>query len=227
MTFRPRPIIRFAALVFCLGCACTNEPRSTNPKDSSLIYRNNYFGLQLTIPEGWTVAQGADASLFDEGLQLLAGEDRAFGAEMEATKTDGIQLLVVSKRAFGSPGTGANANLVLTAVRNDPIDGYVDAKELCSEVAEMLVATNATRPNLQYELLHATQPEIFGGRMFYRTDLFASGEFGGFRQAYIATIHKGHSVSYGLLFVLSFVTSDEHVELLNILNTLQLPRSGY
>ena len=75
-------------------------------KDS--VYRNDFLGLTLKLPDGWKAFNADEEAAAQEvGKQMLQKNDAAFNARLEAGENAAKSLLFVSKKAFGLPDNAA------------------------------------------------------------------------------------------------------------------------
>lgn len=68
-------------------------------------YNNDYFGLRLMIPEGWTIydAQGR-RMLIEGGRKQFTSNDKTVQAQLDAGTARTVNLLTVSKLAENASG---------------------------------------------------------------------------------------------------------------------------
>ncbi|MCA1593658.1 MAG: hypothetical protein LC754_13605 [Acidobacteria bacterium] len=100
------------------------------------IYANDYFGMQLTIPEGWNIydAQGRQVML-EHGRQLMTTHDQRVQAQMDAGVARTVNLLTFSKLPQNQAGPGnaifaCGAELVPTSVIKTGGDYLTNMKQL-------------------------------------------------------------------------------------------------
>ena len=72
------------------------------------VYRNDFLGLTLKLPDGWKAFNADEEAAAQEvGKQMLQKNDAAFNARLEAGENAAKSLLFVSKKAFGLPDNAA------------------------------------------------------------------------------------------------------------------------
>jgi len=72
---------------------------------SGATYTNNYFGLTLTFPAGWSVQDSNfKKQISDKGKELLTSDDPNKNSELNKAVDNTLNLLTVTERPPGSPG---------------------------------------------------------------------------------------------------------------------------
>lgn len=177
-----------------------NAEVSRDPSSGDSVYRNDYFGFTLVIPERWHVFAG---EAIRERTRRLAGTGRL---DAEARRALDSALLVVSKsRDWASPGAG-NSNLTLMA---DDLSAFGLPEGENEEALARQAMTQLKQTVNNSAELHELR---LGGRAFYRWDVSTD-------QSTIMTILKGHH----LLFMLTAFTEADMKELDGIVHSIAFP----
>lgn len=174
-------------------------------------YSNKYFGLTLTLPEGWSIATKEEmAQIYQAGLEYLGtmSEDAAKKAKLAEQKS--IYAFYVSKHPLNYTG-GTNPNIQLM-FENLGLAGMLvpTGKEYC----EALIAQfqNAQMPYTFDDITEIT----FGGQQFF--ELPATFNLNGIEgtQRYFCTVMKG----YALSFIVTSFSEDDAAEFDAILQSI-------
>src|SRR5437588_8761656 len=82
-----------------------HEPAVSAGTITDSAYVNEYFGLRLTIPEGWNVydAQGRQMVL-ERGRKMITSSDKSVQAGLDAASARTVNLLTVTKLPQGQSG---------------------------------------------------------------------------------------------------------------------------
>ena len=116
-----KSLLLLAGTIFCTAVIGCSKSDSKSPdkvdrgKVEDSVYSNKYFGMILTLPEGWYV-QTADEQeqLTETGGELLAGDDEGMRAAMKAAKPKTVNMLGAFQHPVGSP-VDFNANIMIVA----------------------------------------------------------------------------------------------------------------
>lgn len=174
-------------------------------------YTNDFFGFTMTFPESWAIASDETAEELQEvGSEIVAGDDPALKASIEAAEQDTYQLLMISEQPIGAPTTSFNANIVVMAEKVSHLPGIVSGEEYLINVGNLL-----TQTDLPYEANGEPYEVEIGGQTFHRADFDLTAAGMEIKQSYLAMIKDG----YALGFILSG-TDASLAELEEIANTL-------
>ncbi len=158
-------------------------------------YTNDFFGFTMTFPDAWAVASDETAEELQEvGSELVAGDDAALKASIEAAEQNTYQLLMISEQPIGAPSTSFNPNIVVMAEKVSHLPGIVSGEEYLINVGNLL-----TQTDLPYEANGAPYEVEIGGQTFHRADFDLTAGGMEIKQSYLAMIKDG----YALGFILS------------------------
>ncbi|MCU1264287.1 MAG: hypothetical protein JWM21_605 [Acidobacteria bacterium] len=177
-------------------------PASTEVPDfgsvSGTTYANNYFGLTLTFPAGWSVQDSNfKKQISDRGKEIVTSDDPTKKNELNKAVDNTLNLLTVTERPPGSPGP--LNSMFLCGAEKFPTGVKTDA-------GYMLALKNT----LQYSQAPITierdvYTEQIGGVPFAAIDF--KTDFSGVivNQKYFAHIRK----DYVLFFIVTYDTPDQ------------------
>ena len=212
---RDAPPILLAALL-AIGMLACSERESPVASGSSVVegtYINEYFGLTLSIPDGWFVASEDTGQFMREvGEDVLAGDDAMLKAAVEASKKTTFQLLLLSEFEMGA-AVQFNPSLILMAECLSHMPGIKSGGDYLFHVATMLVQTQ-----LPYELTKDAYRVPLGDREWYRADFVINQPEMPIQQSYLATKHD----KFVLGVILSAATSEQIAALERIANSIKL-----
>jgi len=192
-TTTPRRI-SFSLLLIAIvwATACGTEPPTIQPDDGEIRdgkYVNEFFGLSLTIPDGWAVAsKETEQSMRDIGKENLSGDDPAREAALEVALRVTFQLLTISAFEMGA-AVQVNPTLVLIAERVSHLPGIKSGKDYL-----FLLSNTLLGGPLPYELTKEPYPIRFAGEEFYRADFALNAPAMTLNQPHIVTIREGFAL---------------------------------
>jgi hypothetical protein len=96
-----------ASLIFAAGCGkkdTPNEAGKSAPKTITMgtqdgnKYTNDYFGLELNVPEGWTIASEEEkAALFQASQDVIEEKNKYLAKKMDLSKEQTLNLMFAFK----------------------------------------------------------------------------------------------------------------------------------
>jgi hypothetical protein len=153
------------------------------------IYRNSYFGFQLTIPKGWIVQSDATKERMKEvGKSIAVNRDAKEKAASDAAVERTINLLTVSKLPLG---TIAEFNALFTCVA-EPLP-------LASTPASYMTKLKETLLNMTVPVAIEKEGDIetIDGAQFSVLTILMSPPRGlPARQHYYVTFRKGYALGF-------------------------------
>ena len=155
------------------------------------VYTNEYLGLRLRIPDGWSVVD-ADTSqqLNQKGGELMAGDSKELKSLMEESQTRIIQLFTLIKQLPPESPGGAPTGAMVIAVATPVPAELFKSGEAYIEVAKYLLERTAVKP----EFDGPVTKEMLGGIEFATQHLHINHLGAVIKQKLSATILKGHAV---------------------------------
>jgi len=177
------------------------------------VYKNEYFGLSLTVPDGWSVQdRAAQKHLQDMGNEVVSGNDRNLKKIIKASEMQTVSLLMAFKHPMGTP-VDFNPSIICLAERVRHMPGIKRGKDYHAHAKKLL-----QRGQLRVSFPKPISTEQVGGRDF--DVMYTAMSVAGMkvRQKQYATIMKG----YALAFALSYQTDAEEAELQKVLDSVTL-----
>jgi hypothetical protein len=174
-------------------------------------YKNNYFGLSVTIPSDWSIQdQDAQRRLMKLGGKLISGDDKNLQAVLKASELQVVNLFGVFKYAQGSPVT-FNPSILSLAENVHQLPGIKRGKDYHFHARKVLESGQ-----MQISFPKDIYTQQLGGVDFdvMETEMSVRGMV--IKQKYYATIMKG----YALCFIQSFTTNEEEASLQKVLDTV-------
>jgi len=200
-----------AGFIFSIGCREKASEEVDPGAFAGSVYRNNYFGLTITVPSGWSIQDSKSMqALKDLGKGLLGKDDKNLKAVMEASEFQTVSLFGVFRHPLGSP-VPFNPNLMCMAERVRHMPGIKRGKDYHFHTRKLLESSQ-----LNVKFPGEIYTETLGGIEF--DVLHSETSLGNIvvKQKQFAAIIKG----YALIFVISFDADDQEATLNEILKTL-------
>lgn len=184
-----------------VGPTSTPTPAASAGVVTDSVYLNDYFGLRMTIPPGWTV-QGDDVKQKVKGTakDVIVAKDDKEKKELEAAVERTLNLLTVSKFPLGAPGQ-INA-LVMVIAEPVPL-----ATTLPDYLETLKSALQQTR--VPVTIIDSAAETINGVQFSTVTALLNPGN-STVRQKYYVTIKKGYALG-----LITSIISESDTDLVN------------
>jgi hypothetical protein len=194
-------------LLISLTVACRLENVDLGSIEGS-TYSNRYFGLKISIPQGWQVQdEETKRQLSESGRQKLANGNEQLEKSLNASRLNTLNLLTIFKYPRGS-AVSSNPNFLCVAERINPA----------------LSGTSIEYLNVMKNLLQGSQiPHEFGEIYFQFIGekrffvLPVQNPSSGVKQKYYTTRMK----DYNLTFIISYQTDEDSKALQEILNSVK------
>lgn len=200
-----------AFFIFSIGCQEKASEEVDRGAFAGPVYRNNYFGMTITIPSDWSIQDTKSMqTLKDLGKKLIDKDDKNIKAVMDAAELQTVSLFSVFQLPLGSP-VDFNPNLMCMAERVRHMPGIKRGKDYHFHTRKLL---ESSRMGVQFPKEIYT--ETLGGAEFdvlYSETLFDNILV---KQKQYATVMKG----YVLLIISTFADYDQEATLNEILKTL-------
>ncbi|MDQ1591808.1 MAG: hypothetical protein QOG71_2435 [Pyrinomonadaceae bacterium] len=210
-----------AALCFCPSIAAQQQSRGPiGPAQPSVkqrgvdkvvpdagrvvgsTYTNDYFGLQLTVPAGWRVADADAARKLDEqGADLVAGDSDERRARLREAASKNINLITMGKVLPTAGGANESAVLIVGA---EAVPAWLikTPQEYIGQARRILESSA-----MKVSVAEGTRKETLGGVEFAVLDVSSEQPGGLVRQHYYATLKKGYAV-----FIISTYASEQSAQ---------------
>jgi len=198
-------------LVFQPGCGKKASDEIDFGTVEKSVYRNDYFGMSMKIPAGWSVR---DHEALQEMLDFggkVADDDEMLDAVIEASELQTVNLLGVFKYPLGSP-VECNPNIMCLAERIRHLPSVKTGKDYHLHSKRLLQSTQmgVTFPEEIYT-------EQIGGTDFDVMTLAVPNAGLIINQKQHVTVIKG----YALMIITSFSSGEEDAELDAVLKSVR------
>ncbi len=211
---RMQPTLLAAFLAIgMLACGDRGSPVASGSSVVDGRYTNEYFGLTLSIPDGWFVASDdSEQFMMEVGEDIVAGDDATLKAAMKVSKKTTFQLLTLTEFEMGA-AVEFNPNLILMAERVAHMPGIKSGDDYLFHTNKVLLSTQ-----LPYELTKDSYPEQLGGRKWFRADFIINQPSMPIEQSYFATKRE----DFVLIVILSAATKEQMAALERIAESIAL-----
>jgi len=217
----PAAQLAVVSLIFCLPVAAQRGQRArkktptpprreviaeivTRPDAGKVVgstYSNEYFGLQLTIPDGWRIADQAVARQIDQqGADLIAGDSAEKRKFLREAASKNINLLTMGRLI--STDDGSETAMLIVGAEAVPAWLFKTPQEYASQARRLLQSSA-----MQVKVEEGTRNETIGGVEFAVLDVSSEQPGGLVKQHYYATLKQGHA-----LFIISTYLSDRSAQ---------------
>jgi hypothetical protein len=169
---------------------------------SESVYRNDYFGLRINIPSGWTI-QGDDTKqrIKEGGKALMVPKDETDKNEQEAAVERTLNLLSISKFPLGTPG---QSNALFMAIA-EPVPLSASGPDYMKQLKSAMEQTK-----VPVTFVDDNQVETINGVQFYRLTVTLTPGENLVRQRYYVIIKKGYALG-----LITTITSDSDNDTVN------------
>lgn len=182
------------------------------------VYRNDYLGMSLPLPEGWQVQGEAAVKQKVEsgeealpGKETLSGEDKNFQAAPDAADQSSLVLLTIFRYPLGAQ-VEYNPSAVWVAEKVELYPGIQTGKDYLLNVKKIMESSQ-----VQFQFNKEIYTEALGVVSFDILETQVNIAKTTVYQRYYATIRKGYAIS----FVISYTSEDEAKMLEDILAGLK------
>ena len=206
----------YYCLVFVLliaGCSGNSEKKSPDRgKVENGIYTNDFFSLQLTVPEGWIVQTDAEQdALNEESKNILKNINPGMKSNVDSAAKSTVQMLTVFERV-PSDTSEFNASFVTIAEKLPTNIPGMDEK------IYLTLAASQLRKSGLYTSIDAVPSQAKIGGENFSTVRAVIGGTGNSQpaQEFFAKKMDG----YALIFILSYRTEGQHDQLKKVLESV-------
>jgi hypothetical protein len=200
-----------ACFIFSIGCREKASEEVDRGSFNGPMYRNNYFGMTITIPSDWSIQDSKSMENFqDLGEKVISEDDKNLKAAMAASELQTVRLFAAFQHPLGSP-VPFNPNLMCMAERVRHMPGIKRGKDYHFHIRKLLESSK-----LNVKFPKEIYTETFDGIDF--DVLYSETSFGTMlaKQKQYGAVTKG----YVLLIVSTFANEDQETTLDEILKTL-------
>lgn len=184
-----------------VGPRSPQTPAAASGVVTDSVFQNDYFGLRITIPPGWTV-QGDDVKqkVKETAKNVIVPKSDQNKVELEAAVERTLNLLTISKFPLGEPGQ-LNA-LVMVVAEAVPLaaTGPAYMKDLKAALKQTTVPVTVADGEVE---------TINGVRFYTVTATLTPGE-AVIRQKYYVILKKGYALG-----LITSIISESDTDLVN------------
>ena len=195
----------------CAGCQKKTAMTPDLGTVENSVYRNEFFGMTLTIPDGWSVKSQEELNAnAEKGIRAIAGDDAVLGRKLKSELKQVLYPLGASKHPLGSPVL-INPSILISAenVSDQPdITSGSDCNARARKLLEMI--------DLPLVFSEDTTTEQFGGTSFDIMTLKMAVRDSEVKQKYYAAIIKG----YELGIVITYESDEEEATFNEVLQSI-------
>lgn len=194
-----RHLLRFG-IIFLLtswfaGCTKPAASEIDFGKIDHSVYTNKFFGMQVTIPSGWSIQdQQQQQQIMTEGEKVLSGSDKNLKAMMKASELETVSLFAAFEYPQGSP-VPMNPGVMALAEKVNQQPGIKTGRDYFYQARKVLEAGQ----------LHVTFPKDYytqklGGVDFDVMEAQIAVGAKIVEEKYYATILKGYALSFIVVY---------------------------
>lgn len=208
-----------ASLIFATGCT-NNDTQNKDGSTKKTItlgtqegtkYSNDYFGLELNVPEDWTIAsEDEKAALMQAGQDLIAENNEEMANQIDLAKEKTLSLMFAFKYPFNHQGVNPN---VLCMAENLGLFGSVTVKSGKDYLA--MTKTSMEQTGMPYTFGDVTTEKLDNTDFDTMEATIDAGAIK-LTQKYYAAIFDG----YALVFVNTFSNEEEASEINAFMDTV-------
>lgn len=212
-------LILAASLFFATGCSQQNNASNSNGNSKTITmgtqegnkYSNEYFGLELTVPEEWHIATEEEkAAITQAGQEAIAENNEDLAKQMDLSKEKTLNLMFSFKYPLTHQGVNPN---VLCMAENLSLLASLTVKSGKDYLA--MAKTSMEQTGLPYTFADVTTEKL-GGKDFDVMEATVDAGTIKLTQKYYATIFDG----YALVFINTFSSEEEELETKGLLDTV-------
>ena len=179
----------------------TQTPNPASGVVTDSVYRNDYFGLWITIPRGWTVQGDAVKERVKEKAKaVIVPKDDQNKQDLEAAVDRTSNLLTISKFPLGEPGQLNALVMVLAEAVPLAATGPSYMKDLKAALQQTTAPVTVADGEVE---------TINGVRFYTLTATLTPGE-SVVRQKYYVTMKKGYALG-----LITAIISESDTDLVN------------
>lgn len=182
------------------SCAKKQEAKIDLGTIEGSVYKNNYFGFSLKIPEKWQVQDNETKKMIMErGKRLAAGNEGSLKELIDASELHTVNLLTMFQHPLGTPAA-YNPGFVIVAEKISHVPGITSGRDYLFLAKQLM-----ERAQIKYTFAKDTYSESISRLSFHVMEVEMNTASLTVKQKYYVTIMKG----YALLFITSYFTDEE------------------
>jgi len=199
-----------------VSVGCKKAAKVTMGKMSGNTYTNDYFGLTLEMPAGWTILDEETKKLvMGMGSEILADGDAAKQKQLDLAQEKTLPLSIAFKHPL-TYTSGPNPNIICMAEQVSKLQLLMGIKT-GADYIEAMKASLAEAP-MEYTFGDEILTELVDGKTFYVLDVSADVGVKIYQKYYAALVDEDR---YVLSFVLSYTNDEEQAEVASVLSSVK------
>lgn len=219
MNIRKKTLAVLLLLMILLNVGCKSESKKLDIGTfEGNTYKNDYFGLELNIPEEWTILDEATkAELLGASSEVLAGDDKTKEKQIDLSLEKTLYYVL----SFKHPMTyleGFNANFMCLSEQISKIQSTISqiktGEDYLNASKELLLETD-----MPYTFDKEIYQEEVGGKNFYVMEVTLDYSPIIITQKYYATLLDQDK--YAFAFIVSYSNDEEKAEVESIMKTVK------
>jgi hypothetical protein len=201
------------ALLFSCGQSSKIPDDYDYGKTENGVYTNNYFGIEVTIPDYWIVQSKEQVDqLIGKGVKFLE-ENKEVASHVKKNREKTVILLAVFKYPMDSVNNGYNPFIMILAEKLTSLSGIKTGIDYLENEKEFI-----KQAKIGYNVISDYSARTMGGKEF---DVLrftkAIGEQMDVKRVYHVRIEK----EYALNVLVSFAFEKQEKELMDVLEKIK------
>lgn len=178
------------------------------------VYRNAYFGFEISIPGKWAVQSKEEMKKIREtGQKVIEKTNKDLASKIRPGDIGNTMLFAAYKIKTDSVSVEFNPSIIIIAENLEMMTGIKKGTDYLSNVRKLMLESG-----MGYQVAPVFTSEKIGDKEFDRLKISKNvGETMDIKQYYYVTLEKGFALS----FVASFDTDQQKEELMDILNGIK------
>lgn len=199
MNRRSVSLLLIVSLALASSCTNTAEKEIGFGEFSGMTYTNDFFGMTMTLPDGWSIqSKQLIMQTFELGGEMMTGNDDNLKAMLNAAKLNIVPLFMVSQYEVGSP-VDSNPNINAIAERL-VLPGIKKPEDYFFHTRKMMQSTE-----MQVKFDEETSTANLGGQDFGVMSLEMSMLGQSMKQKHFVALKNG----YVLQIVITYINEEE------------------
>lgn len=218
-------LLTIAVMLLVISTGCFSGMTSTPGKPSKpqvldagkidgLLYKNDYFGLTMNIPENWSIQnEEAKNEMKESGKNLMENGDDAKKAGVDRSIERSVSMLAASKYPLGTPDK-VNAHLLVMAEKVSAFPGIKTGKDYLLNAKKLMEGSK-----VKFAFKEITSEKI-DGFDFDVLECTVKVQGQQVTQKYYATILR----EYALVFNITYTSQDDSNTLNKAIGTVKFAK---
>jgi len=209
-------LIILLIFITALSAGCQKTVKVTMGEISGNTYTNDYFGVTLDLPAGWTILDDETKKLvMGVGSEMMSGGDSAKQKQLDLAQQKTLPLLFAFKFPLNYT-SGPNPNIICMAEQISKLHVLIGIKTSQDYLEAM--KTELSGAPIEYTFADDIYTEQIDGRTFSVLEAMLDTGIKVYQKYYAALVDEDR---YVLSFVVSYSNEEEQTELANVLRTVR------